>query len=248
MNISDFTIYHFTEVSLSIAISGFFFIPDLPEITKAWYFTPEKILLAQKRTQPEGRAQRAPYTKAKFIKIFSSWHIWTLVILYIVFNSGNGGDSQPAFPLWLKSEGYSSREVNIYPTITELVSIITTLIYAWTSDSLFKGARWPAIIFSGIVKIIAYGPLTIWDVPSSLKWACFILFGFSGGISGLNFAWAHECSDDNEEGALVTGAIIRWRYPSMVALSVALIVIAFVIRFLHNRENRLKAAAGPSVA
>ncbi|KAJ0280159.1 hypothetical protein COL940_006411 [Colletotrichum noveboracense] len=108
-----------TIVSLPIAISGFFFLPDLPEITKAWYFTPDEIVLAQKRMQLEGRAQRAPYTKAKFVKIFSSWHIWTLVILYIVFNNGNGGNSQPAFPLWLKSEGYSLREVNIYPTITE---------------------------------------------------------------------------------------------------------------------------------
>ncbi|KAK1985733.1 major facilitator superfamily transporter [Colletotrichum cereale] len=261
-----------TVVSLPIAISGFFFLPDVPEITKAWYFTPEEIALAKKRMELEGRAQRAPYTKSKFIKIFSSWHVWTLVILYIVFNNGNGGNSQPAFPLWLKSEGYSVREVNIYPTITEVVSIITTLIYAWTSDSLFKGARWPAMVFSGLVKIIAYVPLTIWDIPNSLKWACFILCGFGGGISGLTFAWAHEiCSDDNEERALVTGAmnqmayvfqawlpLVIWQqvdapaypkgYPTMVALSVALIAIAFVIRFLHKRENKLKAAAGPSVA
>ncbi|KAK2026319.1 major facilitator superfamily transporter [Colletotrichum zoysiae] len=261
-----------TVVSLPIAISGFFFLPDLPEITKAWYFTPEEIALAKKRMELEGRAKRAPYTKSKFIKIFSSWHIWTLVILYIAFNNGNGGNSQPAFPLWLKSQGYSVREVNIYPTITEVVSIITTLIYAWTSDSLFKGARWPAIVFSGLVKIIAYVPLTVWDIPNSFKWACFILCGFGGGISGLTFAWAHEiCSDDNEERALVTGAmnqmayvfqawmpLLIWQqveapeypkgYPSMVALAVVLIAIAFVIRFLHKREIGLKAAARSSVA
>ncbi|TQN68336.1 Pantothenate transporter liz1 [Colletotrichum shisoi] len=261
-----------TIVSLPIAISGFFFMPDLPEITKAWYFTPEEIALARKRMELEGRAQRAPYSKAKFVKILSSWHIWTLVTLYIIFNNGNGGISQPAFPLWLKAEGYGVREVNIYPTMAEVVAIVTTLVYAWTSDSLFKGARWPAMVFSGVVKIIAYVPLTIWDVPNGLKWACFILCGFGGGISGLTFAWAHDiCSDDNEERALVTGAmnqmayvfqawlpLIIWQqveapaypkgYPSMIALSVALIVIALVIRFLHKREVRLKATAGPSVA
>ncbi|KAF4914244.1 Pantothenate transporter liz1 [Colletotrichum viniferum] len=225
-----------TIVSLPIAISGFFILPELPEITKAY------------------------------------WHIWTLVILYIVFNNGNGGNSQPAFPLWLKSEGYSLCEVNIYPTITEVVSIITTLIYAWTSDSLFRGPCWPAIVFSGLVKIIAYVPLTIWNAPNSLKWACFILCGFGGEISGLTFAWAHEiCSDDNEERALVTGAmnqmayvfqawlpLVIWQqveapaypkgYPSMVALSIVLIGIAFVIRFLHKREIRLKGALGPNPA
>ncbi|KAJ0162106.1 Pantothenate transporter liz1 [Colletotrichum tanaceti] len=265
-------LFRSTVVSLPIAISGFFFMPDLPEITKAWYFTPEEIALAKRRMELEGRAQRAPYTKAKFVKIFSSWHIWSLVALYIVFNNGNGGISQPAFPLWLKAEGYGVREVNIYPTIAEVVAIVTTLVYAWTSDTVFRGARWPAMVFSGVVKIVAYVPLTIWDVPAGLKWACFILCGFGGGISGLTFAWAHEiCSDDNEERALVTGAmnqmayvfqawlpLIIWQqveapaypkgYPSMIALSVALIVIAFVIRFLHKREIRLKATAGPSVA
>ena len=38
-----------TVVSLPIALSGFFFLPDVPEITRAWYFTPSEIVLAQKR-------------------------------------------------------------------------------------------------------------------------------------------------------------------------------------------------------
>ncbi|KEZ41669.1 Major facilitator superfamily transporter [Scedosporium apiospermum] len=253
-----------TIVSLPIAISGFFFLPDLPEITNAWYLTPAEIDLAKRRMELEGRATRAPYTKSKFRKIFSSWRIYTLVLLYIFFNNGNGGLSQPAFPLWLKQEGYSIRQINIYPTIAEVISIITTLIYAWTSDSLFRGARWPAIVFSGVVKIVAYTGLTVWDIPSAFKWACFLLCGFGGGISGLTFAWAHEiCSDDNEERAIVTGSmnemayvvqawlpLLIWQqveapryakgYPSMVGLSVALIWIAFVIRYLHKREKRNK--------
>jgi MFS transporter, ACS family, pantothenate transporter len=251
-------------VSLPIAVSGFFFMPDLPEISKAWYFTPEDIAMAQKRMKLEGRATRQPYTKAKFRKIFSSWHIYTLVILYVVFNNGNGGNSQPAFPIWLKQKGYPIHLVNIYPTITEVISIITTLLYAWTSDTIFRGARWPPIVFSGLVKIVAYVSLTVWNVPDSLIWASFLLCGFGGGISGLTFAWAHEiCSDDNEERALVTGAmnemayvfqawlpLIIWQqveaprypkgYPTMIALSVALIAIAFVIRHLHQREERIK--------
>ncbi|KAH7196341.1 major facilitator superfamily domain-containing protein [Fusarium flagelliforme] len=249
-----------TVVSLPIAISGFFFLPDLPEITRAWYFTPEDIALAKRRMELEGRAKRAPYTKAKFKRIFSSWHIYALVLLYILFNNGNGGSSQPAFPLWLKSQGYSIRDVNLYPTIVDVISVITTLIYAWTSDSLFRGARWPAIVFSGLVKIIAYVGLTVWKVPTAFTWVCFMLCGFGGGISGLTFAWAHEiCSDDNEERALVTGAmnqmayvfqawlpLVIWQqveapsypkgYPTMVAMAVGLIGTSFVIRVLHKRQ------------
>lgn len=260
-----------TIVSLPIAISGFFFLPDLPEITRVWYLTKDEIALAKKRMELEGRAERAPYTKAKFINIFSSWHIYALTLLYILFNNGNGGSSQPAFPIWLKEQGYTIQEVNIYPTIVEVISIVTTLIYAWTSDSLFRGARWPAILFSGLVKIIAYAGLTVWNVPNAFTWACFMLCGFGGGISGLTFAWAHEiCSDDNEERALVTGAmnemayvfqawlpLVIWQqveapvypkgYPTMVGMAVALIGTAFLIRFLHKKEQRGRhALAGPA--
>ncbi|KAI9168041.1 MFS transporter PfmaC [Paramyrothecium foliicola] len=253
-----------TVVSLPIAISGFFFMPDLPEITKIWYLTPDEIALAKKRMELEGRAQRTPYTKSKFKKIFSSWHIYGLTLIYILFNNGNGGNSQPAFQIWLKEEGYPVRLANIYPTITEVIAIITTLIYAWTSDSLFRGARWPAVVFSGLVKIVAYVSLTVWNVPKGLIWASFLLTGFGGGISGLLFAWAHEiCSSDNEERALVIGSmngmayvfqawlpLVIWKqveapsyplgYPTMVAMSIALIVNAFVLRWFHKRQDKSK--------
>lgn len=216
----------------------------------------------------EGRATRQPYTKKKIYKIFSSWHIWLLVLLYVVFNNGNGGNSQPAFSLWLKDEGYSVAAVNLYPTIADAISVVTTLVYAWTSDSLFKGARWPPMLFSRVVGIIAYVSLTVWDIPVAWKWACFFLCGFGGGISGLCFAWAHEiCSDDNEERALVTGAmnemayvmqawlpLVIWQtveapsypkgYPTMVGMAVVLIGTIFLIRFLHKREVRMKNSMG----
>ncbi|RYP41123.1 hypothetical protein DL767_001284 [Monosporascus sp. MG133] len=150
--------------------------------------------------------------QAKFRRIFSSWHIYALVVLYVVFNNGNGGDSQPAVPLWLKEQGYGVKGINIYPTI-EVISIVTTLVYAWTSDNLFCGARWPVVVYSGCVKIVAYVRLTVWDVPDSLKWASFLLCGFGGGIRGLPFARAHEiCSDHNEERALVTGTMNGMAY------------------------------------
>lgn len=213
----------------------------------------------------EGRATRQPYTRKKMFKIFSSWHMWLLVLLYVVFNNGNGGNSQPAFSLWLKKEGYSVQAVNLYPTIADAISIVTTLVYAWTSDSLFKGARWPPMLFSRIVGIIAYISLTIWNIPTAWKWTSFFLCGFGGGISGLCFAWSHEiCKDDNEERALVTGAmnemayviqawlpLVIWQqveapeypkgYPTMIGLALVLIGTIFTIRFLHKRELRVKS-------
>ncbi|KAL7940775.1 major facilitator superfamily domain-containing protein [Trichoderma barbatum] len=261
-----------TVISLPIALAGYFMLPDVPEITRAWYFTKDDIAIAQKRMQLEGRANRAPFTKAKLKKIFSSWHIYLLTLLYIFFNNGNGAASQPAFQLWLKKEGYSITQINTYPTITTAITVVTTLIYAWTSDTIFRGERWPPIVFAGIISIITNVSLTVWNIPVGWKWACFFLAGFGGGISGLTFAWAHEiCTEDNEERALVTGSmnemayvvqawlpLLVWQqveapeypkgYPTSIGIAVGMIIMAFCIKYAHGREKRTKQVATLGIA
>jgi hypothetical protein len=56
-------------ISLPIALLGLVFLPDMPENTRAWYFTPEEKAFAVKRMQLEGRKGRQPYTRAKFKKV-----------------------------------------------------------------------------------------------------------------------------------------------------------------------------------
>ncbi|ORY68279.1 major facilitator superfamily transporter [Pseudomassariella vexata] len=254
-----------TVISLPIAIAGFFFFPDVPEITRAWWLTKEEIEIAKRRMRLEGRANRGgSYTKAKFRKIFGSWHLYALTLLYIFFNNGSGYGSQPAFALWLKSTGHSVTQVNTYPTIASAISIIFALIYAWTSDTLFKGARWPPIVFSGVVLIILNTSLAIWDIPVGWKWACYILGMIGGGISGLTFAWAHEiCGEDNEERAFVVGSmnemayvmqawlpLLIWQqveapryqkgFITMVFFAAGMALTALTIRYLHRREKAQK--------
>ncbi|KAI4863656.1 MFS general substrate transporter [Hypoxylon rubiginosum] len=254
-----------TAISLPIAISGFFFFPDVPEITRAWWLTKDEIELAKKRMESEGRANRGSYTKAKFRKIFTSWHIYALTLLYILFNNGSGYGSQPAFALWLKQEGYSITAINSYPTIASAIAVIFTYIYAWTSDTIFKGARWPPMVFSGVVNIITNTSLAIWHIPTGWQWFCYLVGTIGGGISGLTFAWAHEiCSDDNEERALVVATmnemayvvqswlpLLIWQqvdgpqyqkgFITMVFVAAGLIATSLTIRVLHHRERARKA-------
>ncbi|KAH8199902.1 hypothetical protein TruAng_005958 [Truncatella angustata] len=256
-----------TIISLPIAIAGFFFFPDVPEITRAWWLKPSEIELAKKRMQLEGRANRGKYSKAKFKKIFSSWHIYCLTLLYIFFNNGGNYGGQPAFALWLKSEGYSVAAVNSYPTLTPAIQIIFTLIYAWTSDTIFRGERWPPILFSGIINIITNSSMAAWNIPDGWKWACFILGNIGGGISGITMAWAHEiCSDDNEERAFVVASmnemayviqawlpLLVWQqveapqyrkgFITMIFIAVGLIATSLTIKFLYAKEKATKRKA-----
>lgn len=177
-------------ISLPIAIAGFWFIPDVPEIAKPWYLTEEEVKFAQKRMQLEGRQERKPYTKAKLKKIFSSWHIFLLTPLYVFFNNGATG-AVPVFQQFLKASKnpkYTVTQINVYPTITNAVQVVATLSVAWISDGVLKGARWPLIVFCGCMNIMTEVSLAIWNIPLKWKWACFSLAGISGSISGICMA------------------------------------------------------------
>jgi len=269
-----------TIISLPIALAGFFFLPDYPSNTRAFYFNAQDKAIAQRRMELEGRSAKVDptkvnklFTKEKAKKLFGSWHIYMLSLLYIFFNNGNGLTNQPAFSLWLKTDRHLSIEaVNAYPTLTSAVQVITTLIYAWSSDSLFRGARWPPIVFSALVLIVAHSSLAAWNIPVWWHWVCYMLIGFGGGISGLTFAWAHEtCKDDLEERALVTGSMNEMAYVvqawlpllvwkqveapkyrkgtvTMIGINVTLIATAFVVRHLHQKELRRGNVLGPDDA
>ncbi|CAI7603487.1 unnamed protein product [Penicillium manginii] len=220
-------------ISLPVAISGFFVLPDVPEISNPWYLSKDEVELAQTRMKLEGRKERGPFTKSKLKKIFSSWHIYLMTLLYILFNNGAAG-SQPVFQQYLKNSTdpvYSVGQINSYPTTTYAVQVVTTLAYAF------------------------------WDIPTGWKWTCYIISGAGFGLSGLLMAWAHEiCSEDNEERSLVIGSMNEMAYvfqawlPLLVwqqvdgpkyqkgfitvsCISFALIVTTFVVRHLDLKEK-----------
>jgi ACS family pantothenate transporter-like MFS transporter len=168
-----------------------------------------------------------------------------------------------------KDPKYTVPQINAYPTATNAVQVLTTLIYAWTSDEVLDGERWPPIIFGGAMNIITAASLAYWDIPDKWRWACYILAGCGGGLSGLCMAWAHEiCSSDNEERALTIATmneiayvfqawlpLIIWRqveapqyhkgFTGVSVISAILILTALIVKFLHRREM-LKLKVGSS--
>ncbi|MCJ1419397.1 hypothetical protein MMC32_005752 [Xylographa parallela] len=250
-------------ISMPIALAGYYFLPDIPETSRARYLSAEEIAYAQRRMKLEGREKRKPYTKAKFKKILTSWHIYGLSLLYVLFNNGAAG-AVPVFAQYLKDSKYpvyTVAQINVYPTCTGAVQIITTLAYAWLSDSLLKGERWPPIVFGACMNIVCYVSLAIWDIPEGWRWTCYILAGSGYGLSGLCMAWAHEiCANDNEERAIVIASmnemayvlqawlpLIVWQqmdapqyqkgFITVSVLSLLLIITAFVLKVLHRRQN-----------
>ena len=130
-----------------------------------------------------------------------------------LFNNGAAG-AAPVFAQYLKDSKYpvyTVAQINVYPTTTYAVQVVTTLSYAWLSDSVLRGERWPPIVFGGVsffisnsflrmlrlilrilsfqcMNIVCYVSLAIWNIPEGWRWACYILSGSGYGLSGLCMA------------------------------------------------------------
>ena len=127
-------------ISTPIAIAGFSLIPDVPEITRAFYFSAEDKFLAVKRMASVGRAPRSRLGRSAWKRIFGRWHVYLLAVLYIIFINTGPSSSMNPLSLWMKAEGYSVYQINIIPTGQSAVQLVTTVAFAMLSDFLRKRA------------------------------------------------------------------------------------------------------------
>ncbi|CDO71805.1 hypothetical protein BN946_scf184939.g29 [Trametes cinnabarina] len=205
-------------ITVPIALLGFLIMPDLPSNTRpSLFYTQEQIDIGKKRMADIGRKPPAPFTRKKIIGFFTTWHIYTLVPLYILFNNGNGPMNSMIF--WLKSfnkpghQVYTVGQINTYPLGIQAVQVVTTLCYAWWSDIV--RARWPPMIFAGTWSMITCVVLATTPLYEHItrRWIFYYFTGVAGGLSGLILAWANELNGhDNEKRSFIVANCNMWAY------------------------------------
>jgi ACS family pantothenate transporter-like MFS transporter len=82
-------------MSLPVAFSCWFLLPDYPHNTKAWYLTEADKELAIRRAANNGKAEitgKINWALAK--RMFGNWRLYVLVIMYI-FVSRDLGPARP---------------------------------------------------------------------------------------------------------------------------------------------------------
>lgn len=72
-------------ISVPIALIGFWIYPDLPENTRAFFFNDRHKEIAKARMKRIGRAERKGLGRSVWKRIFGRWHVYLLVLLYVVF-------------------------------------------------------------------------------------------------------------------------------------------------------------------
>ncbi|KAI0819272.1 MFS general substrate transporter [Trametes gibbosa] len=205
-------------ITIPIALLGYIIMPDLPSNTKpSMFYTQEQIEIGQRRMAEIGRKPPAPFTRKKVISFFTTWHIYTLVPLYVLFNNGSGPANSMIF--WLKSfnkpghQVYTVGQINTYPLGIQAVQVITTLVYAWWSDIM--RARWPPMLFAGTWNMITSIVLASTPLYEHItrRWVFYYFTQCQGGLSGLILAWANELTGhDNEKRSFVVASCNMFAY------------------------------------
>ncbi|KAF2494610.1 allantoate permease [Lophium mytilinum] len=201
-------------ITLPLAIMGFIFFPNLPQGGKrTWWTTEEEHVLSVKRMNAIGRAGKEPWTKAKFIRIFTSWHTYLLPMLYVLWNNGA---PQAAMGYWLKSfnhkpnpvpgTNFTVPQINNLPLVTSGVFIGMAFVWAWLSDGPLRGARWPFIYIGAVISLIFCVLMRQMPLYENLygRKVVYWLSNIGFGAGPLILSWINEiCSSDTEKRALL---------------------------------------------
>ncbi|KAF5868152.1 putative pantothenate transporter liz1 protein [Botrytis fragariae] len=251
-------------ISLPVGVIGYFFNPDFPETTRAFYLTKAEITLAKERLVRDGynTLGSSAWDKKKLFRMMAQWQFWVLPFGYF-FIQASLPSQQPAFALWLKAKGNSVYDRDVLPTAQAGIGVIVQVVAAMISDSnLLHGKRWPPIIVMQLGTLFSAIVLAIWTVPIKLKFVAFYLAYFSAGVPGIWFSWYPDLMSHDHEmrGFLIAtsnmfGYIMQiwysdavWRTeeapefrPGWVAAATfgaATALTALLTRFLERRDER----------
>ncbi|KAF4635591.1 hypothetical protein G7Y89_g2496 [Cudoniella acicularis] len=183
-------------LAVPIALYGFFFFPDTPETTKAFYLNEWERKRAIERIEEEGRTPVGKMDVSVIKRIALSWQLWTFSIGWALWCLTCGSYIMQFFTLWLKAQKtFSVPQINNIPTSIGAVNFFFMIATGFLSDKL--GARGPVCLGVGVVLTFCFLILTIWDVPTGLKMAAYILSGCYGCFSPLMAGWVNSvCGGD----------------------------------------------------
>lgn len=164
-------------ISFPVALYTMLVNPNTPETTTSWYFSETDIATARERRKKVGDVNQE---KQPFLTVLKrslkSWHIYFFSFIFLCYNNTCIASTQPTMQAWLKSEGYTPTQYNVYPTAVGGVGIGVTLIMAIVSDA-YGGLNWPFIAAYFVIQIIGSAMLAYWNISNGAKWFAYFAIG-----------------------------------------------------------------------
>jgi hypothetical protein len=188
-------------ISLPVGVIGYFFNPDFPENTRAFYLSAAETELARQRLLRDGYRPlgASAWDKTKIFRIMKQWQFWVLPLGYF-FVQSSFPNAQPAFALYLKATGRSVYEINVWPTGQAAIGVVVQIAAGMLSDSpLLKGRRWQAITlmqagtFLGVIIII------VWNVSEGARFFAYYIIYMCAGVPGIYYSWFPDLMPHDHE-------------------------------------------------
>ncbi|PVI00992.1 pantothenate transporter liz1 [Periconia macrospinosa] len=203
-------------ITLPIAIFGFLYFPDIPEITKAGYLSEQEKKIASTRLPPikaDGHNIR-PWPLAK--RVLATKQFWILFFWSPVCATLEIYSVQNTFLLWLKyhSSHFTQPQINTYPLGVQAVGIISNMIAAWHMD--VTNTRVPMAVLAVFLQLIVASMLLTRDLPFVGTFFAFYLSGTAYMVLPLIFGWANVILQRSGDDAVRSVTLYCMNIGSMV--------------------------------
>lgn len=206
--------------TIPVALIGFLVFPGtLEQSKKSWWITNEDYQLASSRMYASGVVQSKKPSWKILKSIFTRWHVHYFTAYWVMLDV-TAQPGQNAFDLWLldqheryyglrsykdnpdtSAHGYTTSDVNNYPSIQSAVGIVVQFIFAGLADT------YPDYIFSTVTQclfVISFSSLAAWNIPDGFRWFCYLAMSLSGVNQAIVTAQINRaCRRDAEERAFV---------------------------------------------
>jgi ACS family pantothenate transporter-like MFS transporter len=188
-------------ISLPVGVIGYFFNPDFPENSRAFYLTSEETALARQRLLRDGYKPlgASAWDKTKIFRIMQQWQFWVLPLGYF-FVQSSFPSAQPAFALYLKATHRTIYEINVWPTGQSAIGVVVQIAAGMLTDSpLLNGRRWQAITFMQAGTFIGAVIIAAWNVPEGARFFAYYISYMCAGVPGVYYSWFPELMPHDHE-------------------------------------------------
>ncbi|KAL3491048.1 major facilitator superfamily domain-containing protein [Aspergillus germanicus] len=194
--------------TIPVALIGFIIFPGIPDSPPPFFLSARDIEIAKARVKRANIRRPGRLGVDVFRRSLRRWHIWVFLFCYacMILSSYPSG----YMSLWLKDEGYLVAKVNQIPTVISSITIVSS----WLGTTL--ASIYPSWIIYTIISICSLFStlcMSIWNIPTGLKFFAWFLFGVSGCASPILYSTVNTIvKDDSEERALIMSSMMTFGY------------------------------------
>ncbi|KAI8167079.1 Pantothenate transporter liz1 [Colletotrichum sp. SAR 10_65] len=235
-----------TVISVGIIIPQFFFYPDVPARQQpSIVFSEAEIELARDRNPKEGRVKQGAFTWAQAKRCVTTPDIFLLWLISVCNSVAHMPSDSMAFwfKAWntIKPGSYTVPQINNYTTPLGGVTVILTLVFAWSSDTWLKGRRWPMLmvggVFTGIVCILL-AATPVFPQNKAFRWFLYYNTNWAFAANTMFWSWTQDtlplfAFKTVDQPAVIGG---NWGAAGMAFLyAIAALTLAHI---QYKRENK----------